>query len=249
MTSVSLLLRRAPLARLGGALALLLLIAAPAAAQVDLEGEWGALNGVSEDQPHRVPGAYLGDYTGLPINDAARLKARSWDASILSQPERQAQPHPAQYSVRGGGGPNLRITKVLDPVTAQDRTTAQLAVVFGGVALLLAAIGLYGVLSHGIARRTAEIAIRVALGAHPGRVVSMILGETGRLVGAGLAVGGGLAYVASSLIGERLYGVPPEDPLTLAAATGLLLAVAFAAAYGPARRASRLDPATGLRQE
>jgi hypothetical protein len=116
VTSVSLLLRRAPLASLAGALALLLLVAAPAAAQVDLEGEWGALN---EDQPHRVPGAYLGDYTGLPINDAARLKARSWDASILSQPERQAQPHPAQYSVRGGGGPNLRITKVLDPVTAQ----------------------------------------------------------------------------------------------------------------------------------
>ena len=89
--------------------------AAPAAAQVDLAGEWGALNGVSEDQPHRVPGPELGDYTGLPINDAARQKARTWDASILSQPEQQAKPHPAQYSLRGGGGPNLRIAKVVDP--------------------------------------------------------------------------------------------------------------------------------------
>jgi len=91
--------------------------ASPAAAQVDLAGEWGALNGVSEDQPHRVPGADLGDYTGLPINDAARLKARSWDASILSQPERQAQPHPVTYAYRGGGGPNLRIEKVVDEAT------------------------------------------------------------------------------------------------------------------------------------
>jgi hypothetical protein len=99
------------------AIAASLLVAAPAFAQVDLSGEWGALNQVSEDQPHRAPGATLGDYTGLPINDAARLKARSWDASVLSQPERQAQPHPVQYAYRGGGGPNLRIEKVIDPVT------------------------------------------------------------------------------------------------------------------------------------
>ncbi len=92
-------------------------LATPVFAQVDIAGEWGALNQVSEDQPHRAPGADLGDYTGLPINDAARLKARSWDASILSQPERQAQPHPAMYSYRGGGGPNLRIEKVVDPAT------------------------------------------------------------------------------------------------------------------------------------
>lgn len=96
-----------------------LLAAAPAFAQVDLAGEWGALNGVSEDQPHRNPGATLGDYTGLPINDAARQKARSWDASILSQPEAQAKPHPVQYSLRGGGGPNLRIVKVVDPFTGR----------------------------------------------------------------------------------------------------------------------------------
>lgn len=112
--------RRARLAASASVFALVaLLLAHPASAQVDLAGEWGALNGVSEDQPHRVPGATLGDYTGLPINDVARLKARSWDASILSQPERQAQPHPVQYSYRGGGGPNLRIAKVLDPFTSQ----------------------------------------------------------------------------------------------------------------------------------
>ena len=63
----------------------------------DLSGEWGAIR--QEDQPHRQPGPELGDYTGLPINAAARQKAETWDASTLSQPERQAQPHPAQYSL------------------------------------------------------------------------------------------------------------------------------------------------------
>jgi predicted permease len=134
-------------------------------------------------------------------------------------------------------------------LTAQDHTTAQLAVVFGCVALTLAAVGLYGVLSYGIARRAGEIAIRIAVGAQRGRVITMILGETIGLVVAGLALGACLAYAASRLIGSRLYGVAPQDPLTLSSAIALLLAVALAAAYLPARRASKLDPMIALRQE
>jgi predicted lysophospholipase L1 biosynthesis ABC-type transport system permease subunit len=134
-------------------------------------------------------------------------------------------------------------------LTAQDHTTAQLAVVFGCVALTLAAAGLYGVLSYGVARRAGEIAVRIALGAQRSRVIAMILGETIGLVIAGLALGAGLAYAASRLIGSRLYGVAPQDPLTLALAIGLLLTVALSAAYLPARRASRLDPMAALRQE
>ena len=141
------------------------------------------------------------------------------------------------------------IEEQMAPLTAQDRTTAQLAVVFGCVALTLAAIGLYGVLSYGIARRTGEIAIRIALGAQRGRVISMILRETIGLLSAGLALGGGLAYAASRLIDSRLYGVAPQDPLTLALATGLLLLVALSAAYLPAQRASRLDPMAALRHQ
>jgi predicted permease len=135
------------------------------------------------------------------------------------------------------------------PLTAQDRATAQLAVVFGSVALTLAAIGLYGVLSYGVARRTGEIAIRIALGAQAGRVISMILRETSAVVGVGLIAGGGLAFAASRLIGSRLYGVAPQDPLTLLVATGLLLAVALSAALVPAHRASRLNPIAALRHE
>jgi hypothetical protein len=89
---------------------------APAFAQVDLGGEWARDN--HEDQPHRAPGAELGDYTGLPINAAARQKAESWDASVLSQPEQQAKPHPAQYSMRGPQ-PNFRIARTVDPVSGR----------------------------------------------------------------------------------------------------------------------------------
>src|SRR5688500_2144504 len=92
----------------------LTLAASPALAQVDISGEWARR--VHEDQPHRAPGPELGDYTGLPINAAARQKALHWDASILSLPERMAQPHPAQYFMRGPG-PDMRINKMTDPVT------------------------------------------------------------------------------------------------------------------------------------
>ena len=94
----------------------LIVLAAPAAmAQRDIAGEWGAL--YHEDQPHRIPGPELGDYTGLPINDAGRLKADSWDASILTLREHQAKPHPSTYSLRGPA--NIRIRRELDPVTQQ----------------------------------------------------------------------------------------------------------------------------------
>jgi cyclase len=94
---------------------LLLAVAAPAAAQIDLSGQWSGR--YHEDQEHRVPGPELGDYLGLPINDAGRLKADAWDASILSLREHQAKPHPSTYSLRGPA--NIRISRVLDPITQE----------------------------------------------------------------------------------------------------------------------------------
>ena len=150
--------------------------------------------------------------------------------------------------------PNLPImsAKSLDermsPLLARDRMTAQLATVFGMTALALAAIGLYGVLSYGTTRRSGEIAIRIALGARPMRVVAMILRETMGLVAVGLVLGGGLAYVSSQMIASQLHGVAPQDRFITAVATALLLVVAFAATYVPARRASRLNPMVALHQ-
>src|SRR5512145_810198 len=87
----------------------------PAYAQRDLSGEWSAR--YHEDQPHRIPGPELGDYTGLPLNDAGRLKADSWDASILTLREHQAKPHPSTYSLRRPA--NIRIRRELNPITQQ----------------------------------------------------------------------------------------------------------------------------------
>ena len=102
--------------RTGGlVLTLFVLAGPPLFAQRDIAGEWSAL--YHEDQPHRIPGPELGDYTGLPINDAGRLKADSWDASILTLREHQAKPHPSTYSLRGPA--NIRIRRELDPVTQQ----------------------------------------------------------------------------------------------------------------------------------
>jgi predicted permease len=141
------------------------------------------------------------------------------------------------------------IEEQMAPLTAQDRAVAQIAVAFSAVALTLAAIGLYGVLSYGIARRKSEIAIRIALGAQTAGVVGMILRETTGLIIAGLVLGAGLAYAASRVVTSQLFGVAPQDPLTLALAIGILVAVALSAAYLPARRASKLDPMVALRSE
>ena len=137
----------------------------------------------------------------------------------------------------------------LAPLTAQDRAIARLALAFGLVALALAAIGLYGVLSYGVARRTSEIAVRIALGARPARVIMMILRETANVVTIGILAGGALAVAASRFIAGTLFGVEPRDPATFAVAVAVLLAVAGCAAYVPARRASKLEPVAALRAE
>jgi len=148
--------------------------------------------------------------------------------------------------------PILHATTVEDRLKlrlAQDRIITQLAAAFGLVALLLSAVGLYGVLAYGVVRRRSEIGIRIAMGAQPRRVVKMILGETWTMVIAGLVFGGALAYGASRLIASQLYGLAPYDPATLTTAVAVLALVALLAAYLPARRASRLDPMVALRQE
>lgn len=133
--------------------------------------------------------------------------------------------------------------------TAQDRLMAQLALGFGVVAIALAAIGLYGVLSYGMARRRAEIGIRMALGAQPGRVVAMIMRETGWLIFMGLAIGAVLSVAVARAIQSQLYGLAPHDPVTYLAGLTVLVMVAVTAAWLPARRAARMNPVDALRQE
>lgn len=151
--------------------------------------------------------------------------------------------------------PNLPITAArplpeqLAERMVQDRLLARISLAFGMVALLLSAIGLYGVLSYGVTRRTSEIGVRKALGAGEGKVISMILRESSRLFVGGLAVGAALAFASLRLIESRLFGLSPSDPSTFGMAALLLAIVALAAAWLPARRASRVDPLVAIRYE
>ena len=131
----------------------------------------------------------------------------------------------------------------------QDELMATLCGFFGGLAVLLAAIGLYGVISYTVAQRTNEIGIRMALGAQRSGVIGLILREVSVLIGIGVAVGAGLTLAGSKAASSLLYGLKAHDPLTLAGAAVLLGAIGFAASYVPARRASRLDPLAALRYE
>jgi predicted permease len=151
--------------------------------------------------------------------------------------------------------PNLPITvarplgEIIDDRMVQDRLLARLSIAFGVVALLLSAIGLYGILSYGVARRTNEIGIRKALGAQHGAVMAMILRETGLLLVVGLVTGAALSVAGMRLIASRLYGLAPTDPLAFGAAIAVLIGVALLAAGLPAHRASRVDPLVALRYE
>ncbi len=138
---------------------------------------------------------------------------------------------------------------LVDNNMRQERLIAQFSTAFGALALLLACIGLYGVLSYAVTQRTNEIGIRMALGAERSRVIGMILRETSILILIGLAVGVPASLASARLIESKLYGLKPADPLTLAAALGIMIAVAAASGYLPARRASNVDPLIALRYE
>jgi predicted permease len=151
--------------------------------------------------------------------------------------------------------PNMPITRAstlmeaVDRRIVQDRMLAHLSIAFGVVAIVLAALGLYGILSYGIARRTNEIGIRKALGAQHGVLIAMIARETGWLVFAGLAIGGAVSVAAVRLISNRLYGLSSGDPVTFGTAVALLAVVAAIATSLPAWRTTRVDALVALRYE
>ena len=126
---------------------------------------------------------------------------------------------------------------------------ARLSVFFGLVAMFLACIGIYGLMSYAVTRRRNEIGIRMALGAGGSEVLRMVMGETFVLVGFGLIIGSPAAVLAEQLVTKLLFGIKPTDPLSMAGAAAVLLSFAVAAAYLPARRAMRVDPIVALRYE
>jgi putative ABC transport system permease protein len=146
------------------------------------------------------------------------------------------------YSIR-------TMDQLVQSSTARERMSALVLVVFAAVALMLATIGLYGVVSHGVTERTHEIGVRMALGAENIHVLGLVVGQGLATTMFGIAIGIAGALALSRAIQGLLFGVSAADPLTMAVVVGLLIGVAIVACYIPARRALGLDPTLALRSE
>jgi predicted permease len=223
----------------------------------------------NRNQPNELP-APAQEIVGV-VADAVYSNPRQPVPPTMFEPFEQTEALPAQIRLmmRTVGSPMMDVRSItstireVDPDLAitfrpltdyvnasivQERLVAMLAGFFGGLALLLAGLGLFGLTSYIVERRRPEIGIRMALGAAPSGVIGLLLSGTAGLVAIGILVGGTLSLWASRFVGALLYQIEPRDPLTLVSATAMLAAAAAIAAALPAYRASRFDPATVLRE-
>jgi len=191
-------------------------------------------------------GAYYIPVLQRPLPLAYLLVRTDGDAGRLAQPLRDAV-----LSI----DPNQPVSQL---VSMESRVEASLAArrfvvtlltFFAAVALVMAALGLYGVISYSVARRTQEIGVRVALGAQKSQVLGLVLGQGMRLAAIGAAVGLVASVACTSLLRSQLFAVSPFDPLTFVLMAAALIATALLASYIPAARAARVDPAVALRYE
>lgn len=221
-----------------------------------------------------IPG-YRGDASSLQIvavvKDAKYHDLREQASPVVYIPGFQFPESGVTYEIRTATNPLNETTAVLGAIKAidsrlpvlniktlneqvddslvQERLVASLSSLFGLLALTLAAVGLFGLMTYVINRRAGEIGIRMALGATRGQIAAMVLRETLLLVFTGLVVGIPLAIGASRLITNQLYGLKPDDPVTILIASLVMTSIAVLAGYLPARRASRVDPMVALRCE
>jgi len=193
-----------------------------------------------------TPAVYLPQAIGPRIATTLVLRAEGVDPLTLAGPARQVireiDPNQPILAV-------VTLSHVMTEAVAQDRLFTLMFALFGGLALSLAAIGIYGVLAYTVSQRTGEIGIRMALGARTTDVVRMVLGSGLLLVGAGIAIGTGAALLLTRVLESQLYGVAPTDPLTFVVVPVAMLLVALVASYLPVRRATRVDPLIAIRAE
>jgi putative ABC transport system permease protein len=141
------------------------------------------------------------------------------------------------------------LDEVIDGGLSRERFSASLIGAFSLLALFLAAIGIYGLISYAVAQRTSEFGIRAALGAQSGDIVRLVLAQSGTLVVAGVVLGGAAAFGLTRLLSSQLYGVSTTDAVSFVLAAGVLAAAAMLASALPSWRASRLDPVSALRSD
>jgi putative ABC transport system permease protein len=210
------------------------------------------------------------EIVGMARNTNATGLRRTPSATVYVPYSQVIGDRPTAYSVRASGSLaeiGAAMLKTLQPLVpntplearplslqlnatiAQERMMAALAGAFGVLALVLASVGIYGLLAYSVARRTREIGIRMALGARRNRVVALVLGGALKPLAAGLLIGLPAAWAAARWIESLLFGLKPTDPVSIALAILALIVVAQAAAWLPARRAARVDPLIALRSE
>jgi predicted permease len=219
---------------------------------------WKTVVGVVADVHARGLGREAPAEFYLPMAQAPAAAWRWIDRTMTLAVRTHGEPMAAAPAMRDAVWGIDRSLPVYDIATMGDRRTASLAssrfstlllTAFGGIALVLAAIGVYGVISYGVTQRVQEIGIRVALGAGRARVLRLVVGHAALLTGLGLVLGLAGAMLLSRLMGGLLFEVSPTDPPTLGAGVLVLSAVALVAALVPAERAARLDPSAALRAE
>jgi ABC-type antimicrobial peptide transport system permease subunit len=188
---------------------------------VPLESPWGQAATMMEVRTSRDPAALIGPVRQAVMSVSADL------------PWVDIQP----------------VARRLDPQIRPWRLGASMFTAFGALALCLAAVGLYGLLSYAVAQRTHEIGVRKALGAADSRVVRMVLGDALAMTVVGIVIGIGLALAAGKAIASQLYQVSPRDPLVFVVCAGVLIIVAIVACAAPMRRALGVDPIVALRTD
>jgi predicted permease len=203
-------------------------------------------NGIKENDVRRMYLPYVHtSKAGQPGNLRIVVRAAGDPTSLVQQIRKTVIDVDASLPIDGVDPLSAMMARSI----AQERLVAQLATAFGVLALLLAAIGLYGLMTYTISRRTREIGLRIALGAQRGGVLRLVLLDAMRLVVVGLAAGVFIAYLSTGLLKTQLNGVNPGDPASIGIAALVLLAAAIVAALLPALRAARVEPIIALRSE
>jgi predicted permease len=197
--------------------------------------------GLRQAPPPTVYGAYFQGGSGAVTLEIYGAGSLSQAASAIRA---EVQPKLAGKLVR-----IQTLTSQLESSLVQERLMATLASAFGGLALMLAAVGLYGVLAYTVVRRTSEIGIRVALGAQRSQVLGLVMRDVTRMLALGTAFGLPAAWAASRLVSSMLFGLAANDPVTIVLAVALLVLTGLLAGYLPARRATKVDPLVALRCE
>jgi putative ABC transport system permease protein len=217
---------------------------------------------LGNDQPHEIIGV-AGDVKLVSLDGEIRptayLSSRQYAFGIMTYVVRTdsdpAAIAPAAVRVIREIDPLLPVSAVrpLDEVFAESiarpRLTTSAMSIFAGAALLLAALGVYGIVAYSVAQRSREFGIRVALGAKPAQIIRMVVGQNLRIVVMGVMLGIAVAIPATRMLRGLLFNVPPNDPATFIAIGVMLSAVAIVASYLPARRGTRIDPVVTLKSE